>query len=200
MASQITHIVYGEKVREKLLIRKQIRQDKYFIGNVFPDIRYLGTISREETHPKDPVIEKLNDFDNSFELGVYVHALVDWEREKALDKLGMYDLIEKNQITSTALKLLEDEITCSLFNRWGEVIPYFDQILEEETDLVSEDIVYKWHKLLKTYLSREKKAADLIREIGFDNKVIVAVTDTMGNLRNNKRITSIISKVYEEFL
>ncbi len=42
MASQITHIVYANVVRKKFLADREIDEAKFYVGNVFPDIRYLG--------------------------------------------------------------------------------------------------------------------------------------------------------------
>jgi len=78
MASQITHIVYGNEVKKGFLSSRNIDTKKYFIGNAFPNIRYLRVISQEETHAWDPVVDKLQSYKNDFELGMYVHALVDW--------------------------------------------------------------------------------------------------------------------------
>lgn len=42
MASQITHIVYGKVVLDKFLRDKGVDENKFYVGTVFPDIRYGG--------------------------------------------------------------------------------------------------------------------------------------------------------------
>lgn len=198
MASQIAHVVYGEKARRRFLGTRQIDSRAYFIGNLFPDIRYLKVISREETHSQNPVVSNLPSFNNSFDLGVYVHSLVDWEREKTLTKLGMYGIVEKDLATSTALKLLEDEITYPLYQDWETIINDLDTILKEEISLVSKEAVIKWHHLLKLYFSQKKDARDLLRSLDYDEKLVSAVYDRTQELKREKRVISIIERVFEK--
>src|SRR5258708_14795762 len=46
MPGFIAHIVYGQKI----LKHNNISSFIYLIGNLYPDIRYLGVIDRESTH------------------------------------------------------------------------------------------------------------------------------------------------------
>jgi hypothetical protein len=198
MASQIAHIVYGNKVKIKFLKKNNIDEKKYFIGNVFPDIRYLRVISRDETHPKNPELEKLQKIDDPFKLGVYTHSFVDWEREKTLKRLGMYDEVENETITKTAMKLVEDEILYPYYNNWKALSSYLEAILPEEESLVPRNAILKWHNLLEQYFLRKMDAIGVMNLIGFENKVINAVIIKMEELRNNKKVMEIIKLTYFE--
>lgn len=78
------------------------------------------------------------------------------------------------------------------------MIGYFNTVLEEETKLVTNDAVLKWHKLLKLYFSRKKDVKDLIKLIGFKGELANAIVKVMNKLRKDKRVISKIEKVSTE--
>ena len=201
MASQITHIPYGEKVLSLFLKDKQVDERKFYIGTVFPDIRYLKVIDRDKTHIDNPSIEGLKEVTNSFELGIYTHALVDQERERVIGKLSFYKIIPNDSITTYAAKFLEDEITYPLFKDWPKVVSFFDDILEEEIRLVPKEAAAKWHKMLQDYFESPPDKTSVTRlavTLGFENKLIQAATNRVEELRGNPKAMEIIKTTYGE--
>lgn len=201
MASQITHILYGEKVLNLFLKDKHVDERKFYIGTVFPDIRYLKVIDRNKTHIDNPSIEGLKEISNSFELGFYTHTLIDQERELTIKRLGFYDVLPNDRITTYAAKFLEDEIIYPLFRGWSKIISYLNDILEEETNLVPNEAVIKWHKMLRSYFENPPDKTSVTKfavALGFDNKLIQAVTNKVEELRENHRVMKIVKTTFDE--
>ena len=120
-------------------------------------------------------MKNLLEIQNSFKLGAYCHVLIDHEREKVLRKLGFYDLLSSNKVLPYAMKFVEDEMTYSRVKNWPEIISYFNEIFEEEVELVPRKSVVKWHNLFQDYSAKpptEQTVADFINGLGFDNEII----------------------------
>lgn len=201
MASQITHIPYGEKVLSLFLKDKPVDERKFYIGTVFPDIRYLKVIDRDKTHVANPSIEGLKEITNSFELGFYTHALIDKEREQTIKRLGFYNVLPSDRITTYAAKFLEDEIAYPLFKEWPKVISYLKSTLEEEIVLVPKEAAAKWHEMLQNYFESPPDKASVTKlaaALEFDSKLIQAVTNGVGELRGNSKIMEIIKATHGE--
>jgi len=201
MASQITHIAYANVVRKKFLADRHIGEAEFYVGNVFPDIRYLGEISREKTHPDNPTVEKLLKINDSFELGAYCHVLIDHERERALRKLGFYDLFHRSNFLSYAMKFVEDEITYPRVKKWSEIIPYFDSVVDEEVKLVPQKSVVRWHGLIQDYFSKppnEGTVTNFIKGLGFDNNIIGATIEMVSEIKRNKEAVRLIEMTQEK--
>lgn len=199
MASQITHIPYGKKVLDKFLSGRKIDEKKFYIGTLFPDIRYLGSIEREITHPANPTIEHLQVLTNDFEIGAYTHVLVDIERENVLQKLGAYNLLVPEPITFYAMKQIEDELTYNLYPDWGKIISYLDTILPEELVLAKEGPVRKWHNLLKKYFSSSPNPEmfkQLAKEINIDDAVIDLIEKKRKLIKEDQKLMGIIKDTY----
>lgn len=199
MASQITHILYGKKVLDLFLRDKVVDEKSFFIGTLFPDIRYLGVIDREKTHDFTPTVEGLRNINNSFELGMYTHSFVDFEREKTLERLGAYNVMEKTKLSSYAMKFIEDEITYDLILDWNKYQAYLDEILEEETRLVSKESVEKWHKLLQRYFQRPTwdNVIAFAKELeGFTPEILNAIRVEETKIKANPKAMEIIRNTY----
>jgi len=150
-AGPITHayfakkwILYHEKFNE--------RQEASFIrGTLFPDIRYLGVISRDRTHTKNLTLNQITNNKNPFFKGKDLHAFVDEEREKFVVERKMYKKLRSipGQIyIATFLKLLEDEI---LYEKesWDKMKKYLQVIdLQERKYKINKSSLLKWHSIL----------------------------------------------------
>lgn len=82
MASQISHIPYALQIKEKFLSDITINEPCFIIGNLFPDIRYVAGLSREETHAAGKDFALLKGIKDDFEKGRQAHAMVDLKRQK----------------------------------------------------------------------------------------------------------------------
>ncbi|MBI3954452.1 hypothetical protein HY333_00230 [Candidatus Collierbacteria bacterium] len=200
MASQITHVPYGKKVLD-LYLRDQIKDErKYFIGTLFPDIRYLGVIDRASTHVNAPSNDELKNIEGDFQLGMYAHSLVDYERERVLEKMGIYSLVDKTKPLIYAMKFIEDEITFDLISDWDKYIVYLDEVLEEEIELVPADSARQWHGLLRSFFQRpnwETVTNFALGLKGFTREVLEAVKVEEGKIRDDIKAMELIRGTYE---
>lgn len=127
------------------------QKGSFIRGTLFPDIRYLGVLSRKETHIKEVSLQDLKSEKNPFIKGTKFHAFVDEEREKMVVKWGVYDKLKNipgQSYISTFLKMLEDEILYQDSN-WSDVKEYLTSLDEDEKHMkVSTDTLVRWHKML----------------------------------------------------
>jgi len=132
----------------------------FLVGTLFPDIRYLGTASRSETHDADITVQELLGTDDPFTKGKKLHSFVDETRVKILAEYTALEpafarlldaLPGQNQVTF--LKMLEDEIIYPE-RYWGDIFDYLQEIDRGETGLaVPIESVRKWHWILSWYFS-----------------------------------------------
>jgi hypothetical protein len=127
----------------------------FIIGNLFPDIRYLGSVSREDTHEQAPTAKKVRECSSSFQSGVILHSYVDEMREKFLRKEGIYDEIAalSPDFTVIFLKLLEDEILYDRVPALSTIEDLNHLCQEEIRDGITEVDIQKWHRILQDYFT-----------------------------------------------
>lgn len=202
MASQISHIPYGKKVKDLFLSDQIIDEKNFFVGTVFPDIRYLGVIDRDKSHHENPTVEGLRSIKGDFEKGTYAHALVDIEREKLLEKLGIHEIIDGNKFATYAMKFIEDEFSYKFVQDWSLYRSYLDTVLEEEKALVPENAAQKWHSTLCNYFSQTPNWESVVNFAkvlkGFDSAVLNEVKTEINKIKNNPQAMDIIGKTYSE--
>ena len=133
-----------------------VDKDAFLVGTSFPDIRYLGGISRTTTHFKGLEGKKLGSGgETSFEAGRRFHVLIDKKREIFMRKNDAYRFIDEGPLKTQMLKLVEDRI---LFERLSEKFKpavIFHRSYEEEYAYgVSAQSIEKWHDILSNYLDQ----------------------------------------------
>ncbi len=201
MASQITHIPYGRKIKDLFLYDRKINERKFYIGTVFPDIRYLGSIDRKETHWENLQIEELDKIENDFKLGMYVHSLVDIERNKVLRRLNMKELVPQKPMVTSVLKILEDIVVYPLVDDWGEIISYFDQVIAEELRYVNKEKVINWHQKLKEYFSQPpslKSISDFLDNLILTERQKERAAELFKEMEKDDEIKRLLGQVYKE--
>jgi len=183
MAAPITHMVLADKVFDKRF--KDEKKKDFFIGSVFPDVRYVSGIKRRLTHHLD-LKEK-----NSFETGIKFHCLI--------DEIWNEFVRSNNYITS--FKLLGDELLYEKIGNWEEYISYFDKIFPSEFLFnIPEEKIKKWHKILQQYFS--KKPNDItrntfIKSIGVSEERIDRINQNIDLIRNDQGIIKTIEELYD---
>ncbi|MFH1308620.1 MAG: hypothetical protein ABIH51_01245 [Patescibacteria group bacterium] len=156
MATPITHIVLTEKVFNKYFSDKN--KEDFYIGTIFPDIRYLGVIDRDKTHfpLKCLKLEDIKKEQNSFIAGLKFHSLIDDIREKFVKSKDIYLLIPESKYKIQTLKILEDELYYNKVNNWKQFINFLDNILPEELSFnIKEKDIGRWHNILQDYFSQK---------------------------------------------
>lgn len=198
MATQITHIAVAQNLFDRYFSQHSKRD--FFIGTVFPDIRYLGGVSRDATHYYDLTFVDLTNESNAFLAGLKLHCLLDQVREAFVVREGVYSLFTTTEKKYSVPKLLEDELFYGTVMTWPEIIDYFDTILTEETAYgVSSDHIVKWHRNLQRYfaqpptdVSRQNHALDL----GMPLDRIHELNRALGELRQSRRAREIAHAFY----
>lgn len=171
MAAPITRIVLTEKIFDKFF-KDKTRKD-FFIGTLFPDIRYLKVISRKKTHYDNLSVADLKN-DESFLAGVKFHSILDRSREKFIVENDMYSLCPKSKYITQSLKILEDEIFYQYVKNWNVYINYLNEILQAEKNYrISEKNLRRWHSLLQRYFRKKP-----------DSKAVKNFAIILGLLRN----------------
>ncbi len=200
MAAPITHIALTEKIFDKFF-KDKIRKD-FFIGTLFPDIRYLKVISRKKTHYDNLSVADLKN-DESFSAGVKFHSILDHSREKFIIENDAYSLCPKSKYITQSLKILEDEIFYQYVKNWNVYINYLNEILQAEKNYrIAEKDLRKWHSLLQQYFRKQPNSSairDFTLSIGFNKKVADEINSNISIMRTNRKIINIIKNLYKNF-
>jgi hypothetical protein len=200
MATPITHIALTEKVFDQFF-KGKIRKD-FFIGTLFPDIRYLKVIDRDETHYNHLSISDLGN-DESFSAGVKFHSILDHVRENFIVVNNTYSLCPESKYIKQSLKMLEDEMFYQHVKDWTVYADYLNEILQVERDygIVAKDLK-KWHSLLQEYLQQQPDN-DAVRRfalgVGFTEEVVDEINYNKAVMKTNKKINDIIENFYKSF-
>lgn len=153
-AGPIMHAYLTSKWMEQQESYSKEQKQEMLVGTLFPDIRYMGVITREETHYQNIELTDLVQELSPFEKGKKFHSYVDRIRAHLVRESGIESQIEDipEQQLHSFLKFLEDEI---LFNQTDTAftIEALDSYFEEELKQISRQDVEKWHQILQNYFS-----------------------------------------------
>lgn len=197
MPLPITHIVLTEKVFNKFF-KNKTKKD-FFIGTLFPDIRYLKVIAKNKTHYTNLSVSTLNKAE-PFLAGIKFHSILDQAREKFILENNTYSLCPKSKYITHSLKILEDEIFYRHIKDWKAYIDYLNEILPlEKKYKIAESDLKRWHLLLQRYFSKQPNSQivdNFALDIGFTKENANEINDNISKMRSNKKITAIIEKLY----
>lgn len=146
-AAPVTHAVLAEKWIAMHENYNDEQKRSFILGTLFPDIRYLGIVTRNQTHEKGITLQKLLETQSEFNKGKRLHAFVDKARENLVVKWKIYHRLKNvpGHRKATFLKLVEDEI---LFNRkdWNEIRRFLSFLHPEEKAFgIKDEHLRKWH-------------------------------------------------------
>lgn len=146
-AAPVTHAILAEKWMDLHEHYDDDQKRSFILGTLFPDIRYLGVITRSQTHEKGVTLQKLKENQSEFTKGKRLHAFVDKAREALVVKWKIYQRLKNvpGHRKSLFLKLLEDEI---LFDRqaWNDIRRYLSHLHQEERDQgIKDEDIRRWH-------------------------------------------------------
>src|SRR5690554_5341584 len=145
MASQITHIVLGSKIFNRIN-NGDLDWHEFSVATIFPDIRSLANIDRDLVHVYNTSEDKIPK-DRSFSAGMYVHSLVDEKRNSTLDELGIFETYRQQKYFNTALKLREDLLFYDEFTDWQQIKNFLNTVYEDELLIIKdESVVGEWHE------------------------------------------------------
>jgi hypothetical protein len=200
MATPITHILLADKVFNKHFSDKD--KGSFYRGTVFPDIRYLGEIKRNETHFKDVSLFEVKK-ESSFFAGFKFHSLVDKIREKFIREQNLYSLFPSLKHLKVTVKLIEDKLLYSEIKDWNVIRNNFNCFSEEEFSFgISRVGIKKWHDLLKSYFSQQPKKETMIKflsELEMPDGMLAEMEPILKRLDGDPRITKTMLRFHKEF-
>lgn len=143
------------------------QKNKFILGNLQPDIRYLTKQKRSNTHYNNVSIDDiLINIENNklYKAGALAHSFLDMHRSdflKAYPKrdvivkiINSSDNLRKNNLQ--ILKLVEDEIIYQKYNQQQLTNVFNSDLYKEETELdnrISKDKLLKWRAIQGYYFS-----------------------------------------------
>ncbi len=154
-ALPVTHIVFAEMWMKDVAHYDVQKTRQFLIGNLFPDVRYLGDVTREDTHESNIRLEDIIESSTPFQAGCRLHVWVDEFREALVLDWQMYPYLKDyaDGHEAALLKLIEDELLFKRINR-PRVRKALMVILDEEMAVgVAKKTVQKWHALLIQYFA-----------------------------------------------
>lgn len=200
MAAPITHIVFTDKVFNKFFPDK--KREDFFIGTIFPDIRYFGIIGRNNSHFKGLKINDLKN-ENSFSAGLKFHSLLDEIRLNFIKSRNFYSLCPDLEHKIEALKLLEDELHYDKIKEWGEFVGFLNKILPEELDFgIKKEDIKRWHKIHQNYFSKkpdDKSREQVCQKLGFSKDEIDKMNNFIDKEKSNIGLKLLIEELYNDF-
>jgi hypothetical protein len=167
-AAPATHIYFAQLWNEANPSNKE-KEITFIGGTLFPDIRYIGSVSREETHEKNVTPEKIRKTKNAFKGGMRLHVFVDERREAFVKKSGIDSLLKKipSNVRVLFLKTLEDEILWERVNR-ELALESMQVIYPEELNVVDESTALEWHRRMTVYL--KQRPSEFLKELAKQNQ------------------------------
>lgn len=205
-AAPLMHLYIASKYLERHGQRYSSEQKYAFLrGTSFPDIRYLGKLSRTETHEEDISLQKIYATASAFEAGKKFHAWVDEVREHFCTEYQIYETIKKMDPVflnngCLLLKLLEDAV---LFNNTNNVmldaLILFSSIDPDvkNYNVATKDIL-RWHGILVVYLSAETNWFLKLANLLF-SKIPTGLEEKIPELARNQIIVNYVERLLEIF-
>ncbi len=201
MPAQVTHVAVAEKVYPSLLSKYD--EAAFMVGTVFPDIRYLRVISREQTHTMDIFLQDVLEESNSFLAGLKFHSLVDRVHEQFMDQWGAYELCPPSPLVTQTFKTFAGEIHFPYLTRWNFTIEALNTIYPEEVAFnIAESDLRHWHSMLQNYFAQppsDDSNKQVMLELDFGLAAIEKMNADIGVIRADKRLSAIARQFYEQF-
>lgn len=154
-AGPVTHLYLAECYCIKQDIQDKKWIEDFIVGSLFPDIRYVSCLSREQTHLPITKLDEIYHIENGFEAGMKFHAWVDQVREAFVLDTEIYSAIlpltEKDR--ATLLKFIEEEILSDFYDgrKWSYL--FDESLLEEQAFEVTIDEINYWHLIIQYNLN-----------------------------------------------
>jgi hypothetical protein len=173
-AAPATHVVFADMWLNEHRVTDSEERAEFIIGTLFPDIRYLGTIKRDETHEKNVTVEKILQSETPFLAGMRLHVFVDEKREKFLDKYGAISQLKEidKEHRVLFLKMVEDEILWDNCE-WNQIIEMLQTIYPQQLLWVDQDTAEKWHQEMIFYF--RQRPSVLLQQLAENNQGFLKV-------------------------
>ncbi len=200
MPGPVTHIILTDKIFDRYFPEKNRRL--FYLGTLFPDIRYMGVIDREQTHPAVSSMEEITG-QSDFHAGIAFHALTDHIKREFMAAHHPTNKRAAGLNSGFLLKLAEDVHAYTYRNNWQPIVDYLDHIPEETAAFgLSPRHLAAWHRLLQQYLSQPPEPEHLIslaQQAGIQQAAGSQATPNLADIKNNKAVASLVADFFEQF-
>lgn len=146
MPAEVTHIIFADHFLKKF---PKFERADFLVGTLFPDIRYLGVVAREATHPEVTNVSQIHRAKDSFDAGWKFHSYLDYILNDQY-----YQAFQRNDSKVRAAKFYQDMIVYDEVQDWDTII----SCLCPTKDLplnVAADVRDKWYGLLREYFKKK---------------------------------------------
>lgn len=153
-AAPMMHAYVAKLWLDKLATKNQ-DQDAFYVGTLFPDVRYLDKMKRKQTHFKNVTLLEVQKQPNSFYKGLKLHSWLDETREKFAVDYGVYKKLERipKKYRASFLKFIEDELIYKKLD-WKMVKSSLSNTYVYQEELgADQKSLFIWHNVLKIYFS-----------------------------------------------
>lgn len=211
-ASQVIHAKIGEKYLEKHEPHLRLTENQkraFFLGTLFPDIRYIAKIPRTATHKKGMTLELVQRERHLFEKGIKLHSWMDDARKNIVKKSNINAKLKRVPGTlrqkKLFLRILEDEVLYSQKD-WSHMAALTkNSIQEEENTGISLSYINNWHRVLKysfTAPPSENLQFLLNMRVSFlriPDEILQAWAEILPHLAKDPEIRKYVANLMHEF-
>lgn len=199
MAAPATHIIFADAF---LQTAPQFSPAEFIIGSIFPDIRHLGSLTREQTHIKPYDLVSIHNERDSFLAGVKFHNYTDITRTQFWQQSAIFEYLPKSPRIQMVLKIQEDIVLYRRVKNWNRIISYFKYYIAQEQDFGAPlGDIRMWHHMLTGYLSSQPTLEKALQfKSGFKAKLdqndIVEIEQALRDTQATPDINQAITELY----
>jgi hypothetical protein len=193
MPGPITHVVLANRLLPRLAVAPSSVAE-LLAGMVFPDIRYLGTVSRGATHRHGLSLSGVPD-ESPFVAGMNLHSLIDEMSDRYFDAVGLPSLLPPSPHATQAFKLLADDILYDDFGTWTELCRSLETVRHPAGCPADDEEFRRWFGILGRYFTHHPSAETrraLMLDIGFNADQAGAMEKLVVVLGRDEKIRHVI--------
>jgi len=198
MPAPFFHLALTEKVFDSSFA--QLSLNRFVVGTLFPDIRYLKVTDRGQLHIETFFLSDISTSD-SFTAGMQFHSLVDNSKQRFNQEHGLYNKYNGIKGLGLAIKVAEDAILFRYVKKTKAYIKALSRVYPEQLQYAIPPIFLKtWHVLLQQYLSRAPGAVTLTTiagTLGFSELQIISLNRTYRTILRDNSVRDAVLWFYE---
>lgn len=202
MASQISHILYADQYLLKY--PRPASKEDFIVGVLFPDIRRISNLTREQTHQHFLELDLNFEGLSSFEAGWKFHVWCDLRRNELLRDYGFFDLDVLKGCHYLSYYFLEDKLLWGKYDNWETIYNIIVNHPRVKTYRALNKQDWKfWYEIVGKYLKKEPSRQSIEKFCQQQPSLATKATrivDEMEKLEKNKNVVDKLMKVHQSLL
>lgn len=159
-AGPVLHVYLAERFFEMFPKYSDEEKRRFILGTLFPDIRYISSVNRTDTHEEGVTLNEIVEHPSPFVAGMKFHSWVDNVRDGYVLADGIYDRLPEDLTIHqkpSFLKVIEDELLLEELNAdyCCDVLETVDP--EELKQGIPNQDVERWHAFLLFFFRTSPK-------------------------------------------